>query len=164
MAAYWKYPLDEQAFGLASWFDRDLTRYVQEWDNTEYEREMLYGVLTTYVFGSDYMRDGEFYFRSPHVEDEVEEFDAILFLYAIRKSGVHDGCILKLPSRYSQHTINRRDEKLTADEVVSCFSKGKGELPKIFVEVGIFDEANPDYVHFLREAVYLVIQGYPLEE
>ena len=73
---------------------------MQEWDNTEYEREMLYGLLTTYAFGSSYLRNGDFYFHSPHVEEELE-FDAISLLYAIRKSGVHNGCVLKLQSHYS---------------------------------------------------------------
>ena len=72
MAAYWKDALDEQAFGVSSWNDKELERYIQEWDNTEYEREILYGLLTTYDFGSDYLRDGDFYFRSPHVEDKSE--------------------------------------------------------------------------------------------
>ena len=162
MAAYCKYPLDDQAFGVSSWFGEDLERYAQEWDNTEYEREMLYGLLTTYAFGSDYLRNGDFYFRSPHVEDEQFK-DASLFLYAIRKSGVHDGCVLKLPSRYSQIT-DKHEKKLSVDEVMSCFGKGKGELPKIFAEIGIFHNANLDYVHFLREVVYFGTLGFPLEE
>ena len=66
MAAYWKFPLDEQAFGLAGcWSDRGLKHYVQEWDDTEYEREMLYRLVSTYAFGSNYLHDGDFYFRSP---------------------------------------------------------------------------------------------------
>ena len=117
--------------------------------------------VSTYAFGSNYLRDGDFYFRSPYVEDG--ELNAILFLYAIRKPGVHSGCDLELPSRYSQAN-NKSDDELTVDDVVSCFGKGKGELPKLFVEIAIFDDVDLDYVQFLREAVYLATQGYPLEE
>ena len=47
---------------------------------------------------------------------------------------------------------------------MSCFDKGKGRLPKIFVEIAILRDANLDYVHFLCEVVYLGTQCFPFEE
>ena len=48
--------------------------------------------------------------------------------------------------------------------MVSCFGKGKGQLPKIFAEIAIFSDANLDYVHFLHEVVYLGTESFPLKE
>lgn len=71
-------------------------------DNTEYEREMLYGLVSAYAFGSDhYLHDGDFYFRSPYVEDG--ELDASSFLYAIRKPGD----IVAVPSKSHLATPKR---------------------------------------------------------
>ena len=56
MAAYWKYPLDEQSLGIDWWY---------HCDTTEYERAALYGLLTIHAFGSEYLQDGEIYFHSP---------------------------------------------------------------------------------------------------
>ena len=47
---------------------------------------------------------------------------------------------------------------------MSCFGKGKGQLPKIFAEIAIFSDANLDYVHFLHEVVYLGTESFPLKE
>ena len=46
--------MDEQTFGIDWWCD-----------TTEYERAVLYGLLTIHAFGSEYLQDGEIYFHSP---------------------------------------------------------------------------------------------------
>ena len=160
MAAYWRYPFDQQGFDIDCW-GIDKVYYFHEWGATEYERAVLYGLLTAYTFGSEYLQDGDFYFRSPLLKDG--QLDALTFLYAVRRPIESCGpCDVRFPSRYTRTAIYP-GRQLDVDEVVRCFGRHKGELPKIFVTIGILHNPNLEYVHFLYEVVYVSFQGYPLE-
>ena len=119
-------------------------------------------MLLTFAFGSEYLLDGDFYFHSPHAKDG--EMDAISLLYAIRKPTMCGTCTLKLPSRYSTHVNNRHEKKVNVNDVLTCFSKNKGELPKIISDISIFRNPNQGYAHFLRDVVFLNINGLPSDK
>ena len=82
--------------------------------------------------------------------------------YAIRKSCVHGLCKPIFPPRYS-HKSNKSEKDLTVYEVVNCFSRSKGEFPRIFPEF-LLNNINLDHVYFLRNAEYMGINGNPFEE
>ena len=161
MATFWKYPFDEQGFDLCR-VPGDKTCYFHEWGATEYERAVLYGLLTTYAFGYEYLRKGDFHFRSPLLEDG--ELDALTLLYAVRRPiesyGPHD---VRFPFRYAQTAIYP-GRPLNVDEVVKYFGRHKGELPKIFATIEISNYPNLEYVHFLYKVVCVNFQGFPLKK
>ena len=163
MAAYWKYPLDEQGIGIDWWgLPCNKICYYHEWGAAEYERAVLYGLLTAYAFGSDY-RPCDVDFRSPLVEDG--ELDALAFIYAARKPTQYHGgdYDIVFPFRYVPVAITPRRE-LDVDEVVRCFDRNRDELPKVFMEITLFHNVNLDYVPYLYEAVFVGLQGHPLKE
>ena len=177
MAAFWNSTWDHNSVGVAdSPHDRDDVKcYAQdEWDATEYARETIYGIVATCATG--HILDVKYrgIFVSTHGYNcEIEpyssklfgwEIPVVSFLYAVRKSCVHCLCnpVHVFPSRYS-HKSNKSDKELTIYEVMNCFSRTKGEFPKIFPEF-FLDDINLDHVFFLRNAVYLGINGRPFEE
>ena len=157
MAACWKFPFDEQTF-YGEWWGMEASNklcYVDEWGAVEYKRAMLYGLLTAYALGFTEVRYFNFYY-SP-----FGEVDALTLLYAVRKSAASCGQGDTFPSRYS-HFANPGYE-LTADEVVRCFSRHEGELPKIFAGI-LYRDIDLDGVHFLYNVVCVSFLGFPLED
>ena len=176
MAAFWNSMWDHDSVGVVeSPQDRDDVKcYVQDkWDDTEYARETIYGIVATCAMGR--MLDMKYrgIFQSTHgLGCEIEsseqfglEIPVISFLYAVRKSCVHCLCnpVHIFPSRYL-HKSNKSEEDLTMYEVMNCFSRTKGEFPRIFPEF-LLNDVNLDHVFFLRNAVCLgIYSGHPFEK
>ena len=153
MAAYWKFPCEEEYIGIADPNDIDIGCYIQEWDYIKYARAILYGQVATYAIGC--LRD-DFWFRVPHNGDLD---NVIQFLYAVRKFDKHGrGSDLIFPPRYHQKSNTSANNII--HEVVSCF---KGELPTVLADMEMYNEIELDYVRFLSEVVYLGIHGLPFE-
>ena len=176
MAVYWKSSWENEYLGIADWWpDYDVQNYFQaEWDNTNYARSMLYGLLTTCAIGK--LRDDNFEFPFSH-ENGDEEYEArkymsaISLLYTVRKPDHHnlrtDSYQLKFPPRYS-HKNNKDEEDLTVPEVMKCFGRGGEVLPKIFPQIEVYDDVEHDYAAivplYLRDAVYVGIKGHIFTE
>ncbi len=159
MAAYWKYPFDEYEQVFERMPPGDEICYFHEWGATECGRAVLYGLLTAFAFGSEYLPDNTFHFRSSLMKDG--ELDGLTLLYAVRRPAASYG--LKFPSRYSHLAVNPGRE-LTVEEVVKCFGRHEGELPKFFPGSLLSDDIDPDYAHFLSEVVCVYfVQCFPLE-
>jgi hypothetical protein len=124
-----------------------------KWDDMEYARETFYGMVATCAMGFKAM----FMYNCEKHEHFSWGMPIIPFLYALRTSCVHDSCKPLFPSRYSDKS-NKSVKDLTMYEVVNCFSRNKGEFPRIFPEVPLYS-INLDNVYFLRNAVYLGING-----
>ena len=135
--------------------------YVDEWGAVEYKRAMLYGLLTACALGFTEVRYFNFYY-SPF--GKGREVDALTLLYAVRKSTASsDQGDHTFPSRYS-HIANPGYE-LTVDEVVRCFSRHEGELPKIFAGILYRDiDAYLDDVQFLYDVVCVSFLGFLVED
>ena len=168
MEAFWKFPwVGQPGVSVQSWGpDRAVECYIiQEWDSTEYARAMLYGLVATSTIGLDCLGYDELLsFCSPHTKDG--DFSVVSFLFVIRKIGIHGqagDCELKFPPRYA-HYSKKSVEELTMHEVVSYFGKGRGELPTIFPYIVMYNSVKMDHVHFLRDVVYVGIQGRLFEE
>ena len=162
MAAFWKYPWEGQSVSVPTWRpDRDIENYVKEWDSGEYARAMLYGLVATSTIGPCLRDDELFCFCSPHTKDG--ELNVITLLFAVRRLNVRGRCELVFPPRYAHHSATHQDE-LTMHEVVRYFGRGRDELPTIFSQIEMFNDVKLDHVHFLRNVVYLGIQGQPFEE
>ncbi len=174
MAAFWESTYIDERAGMVADGDNDMKSYVERWDSIEYARATVYGLVATCAMG--HLRGGDYSFNSPHyrkypaghVFSGMPEsgMSVVSFLYAVRKpsdNDVHHGCELKFPLRYC-HKSDKNDKDLTIYEVVNCFSHGKGEFPRIFPEIEIMNDIHLDNVFFLRDALYVVIKGYPLVE
>lgn len=149
-------------FGVTKeWPDFDILQYVKEWDDTEYARAMLYGILTTCAIGN--LNDDLFEFFVPLYGESGKYISAISFLCAVRKPhhDLQDPC-LKFPPRYS-HKSGKDEDDLSLPEVMECFSR-EGELPKIFTEIEVYDDVEHDYAAiaplYLRSAVYIGVKGH----
>ena len=169
MVDYWKSPWEGVylgiAFGLSHWCpDHDLLQYIQEWDELEYTRAMLYGLLTTCAIGN--LRDDVdgFDFSLPHCGESDEYVSIVSLLYAVRRP-YHDlrDPYLKFPPRYA-HKSSKVEEDLTVPEVMQCFGKGGGELPKIFPEIEVYNDIEHDYAaivpYYLHNAVSIGVRGH----
>ena len=167
MEAFWKFPwVGQPGVSVQSWGpDRDVECYIQEWDSTEYAKAMLYGLVATSTIGLDCLGYDELLsFYSPHTKDG--DFSVVSFLFAIRKIGIHGqagDCELKFPPHYA-HYSKKSVEELTMHEVVSYFGKDREELPTIFPYTVMYNSVKMDLVHFLRDVVYVGIQGRQFEE
>ena len=161
MAACWKFPFDEHMF-YGEWWGMeagDKLCYIDEWGAVEYKRAMLYGLLTACALGFTEVRYFNFYY-SP-----FDKVDALTFLYAVRKSTASSGQgdHIMFPSRYS-HFANPGCES-TVDEVVKCFGRNEGELPKIFAGIVYRDiDVGLDNVHFLYNVVCVSFLGFLFED
>ena len=167
MAAFWNSVWDHDSVYVAeSAYDKeDIKRYVQDkWDDLEYARETVYGLVASCVMG--HINDIEFRAIFPAVHPNCKEHEGfswgmpvVMFLYSLRTSCVHDPCQPPFPPRY-KHNSNKSEKDLTMYEVVNCFSCSKGEFPRLFPElVLLHNNINLDNVFFLRNAVYLGING-----
>ena len=163
MASYWKSPWEGAFFGVTNlWPDYDILHYVHNWDSTEYAREMLYGLLTTFAIGN---LCKEFVFLLPHCGDQGSHrhVSAISLLYAVRIPH-HDlqYPYLKFPPRYL-HKSCKYEEDLVVCEVMKCFSKNK-TLPKIFPQIEVYNNVVLDYVsivkHYFHNAYYIGVKGH----
>ncbi len=174
MEAFWKYSWKyEQVEVAGSSHDNDIKGYFQTWNKAEYARAILYGLATTMAIGR--LRDGEFSFHSPHYGRDITGYhenrgmSIFPFLYAVRKPHsvqiyVHyRSCYLIFPPRYL-HKSDKDDNDLTENEVMNCFSSN-GEFPRIFPEIsGVSVAIDPDLVYLFRNALYLAIEGHPLDK
>jgi hypothetical protein len=174
MEAFWKYSWKHEQVEVAgSSHDSDVKGYFQTWNKAEYPRAVLYGLAATMAIGR--LRDGEFSFHSPHYGRDITGYHEnrgmpiFPFLYAVRKPHnvqiyVHyRSCYLIFPPRYL-HKSNKDDNDLTENEVVNCFSSN-GEFPRIFPEIsGVSVAIDPDIVYLFRNALYLAIEGHPLDK
>ena len=163
MAAFWNSTWEHEMVGLEelSHDKEDIKHYVQDkWDDLEYARETVYGIVASCVMG--HIIDVEFRPVFPAVLtyncEEHKHFQwgmpVVTFLYAPRTSCVHVTCQPPFPSRYK----HKCEKDLTMYEVVNCFSHSKGEFPRIFPEIPLYN-VNLDSVYFLRNAVFLGING-----
>ena len=164
MAAFWNSIYDPDSVGIveASHDKEDIEHYVQgKWDDLEYAREAVYGIVATCAMGHmvlDIEFRGTFHATHTHNCEKHKHFQwgmpVVVFLYAPRTSCVHGTCQPPFPSRYK----HKSEKDLTMYEVVNCFSHSKGEFPRIFPEVSLYN-INLDDVFFLRNAIYLGING-----
>ena len=170
MVAFWKSTWEDEFFNVANPSDSDISGYVQEWDNTEYARAVLYGLVATRAIG--HLRGDEYWFHSPQFTKDpngIPESGMTVFqlLYAIRKPHYHiivrGGCELIFPPRYSNKS-KKQDKDLTMYEVVRCFSHDDNEFPRIFPEIEMMADINLDHVYFFRNAVYIDLRGNPFDE
>ena len=166
MAAFWNSTWDHESVGLEelSLDKEDIKHYVQgKWDDLEYAREAVYGIVATCAMGhmTDIEFRGTFHATLTHNCEKHKYFSwgmpVVTFLYAPRTSCVHGSCQPPFPSRYKQK-INKSEKDLSMYEVVNCFSHSKGKFPRIFPEVPLYN-VNLDDVFFLHNAVYLGING-----
>lgn len=160
MVFYWKSPWEGAFFGVTNlWPDYDLLHYVEEWDSTEYAREMLYGLLTTCAIGN---LCKEFVSLLPHCRHQ-ESVSAISLLYTVREphQDLQDP-YLKFPPRYL-HKSSKKEEDLVVPEVMKCFSK-EGVLPKIFPQIEVYNNVEYDHAaivwYYLPNAVYVGGKGH----
>ena len=159
MAAYWKLPCEEFQ-GIAAG-DIDIIQYVEEWDEAEYAKAILYGQVATTIIGCIY---DEFVFSLPF-HDELDPHDngvVISFLYAVRKPLVRDasGYKLMFPSRYhTKRNITLKKDIINA--VISCF---KRELPKVLAEIYLYEDVNNKYYELLTNVTYLGVHGGVFEQ
>ena len=163
MAAFWKSIYDPDSVGIAesSHDKEDIKHYVQDkWDDLEYAREAVYGIVATCAMGHmvDLEFQGTFHATHTHNCEKHKHFQwgmpVVTFLYAPRTSCVHGTCQPPFPLRYK----HKSEKDLSMYEVVNCFSHSKGEFPRIFPEVQLYS-INLDNVYFLRNAVCLGING-----
>ena len=162
VAAFWNSVYDPDSVGVpeSSHDKEDIKHYVQDkWDDLEYARETVYGILAAHAMGyiSDILGRGIFHATHAHTCEEHKHLhwgmSVFTFLYALRTSCVLVPCDPLFPSRY-KHNSDKNEEDLTMYEVVNCFSCGKGEFPRIFPEFSV-NRIKLDDVYFLRNAVYL---------
>lgn len=174
MEAFWKSTWkDAYAEVAESSRDGDIKGYFRAWEKTEYAKQVLYGLLATVAIGQ--LHDVAYTFYSPLFGRNITGYQEDLgmpvfsFLYAIRKPKPTQykhhrfiTCDLVFPLRYSDKFYKSNND-LTINEVVHCFSSSGVEFPKIFPVVGTSEEMNPEYVYFLRNAIYLGIDDAPFE-
>ena len=170
MAAFWNSVWEHKSVYIAesAYEKEDVKRYVQDkWDDMEYARETVYGIVASCVMG--HITDIKFRPVFPAVHPncaEHEDFSwgmpVVMFLYTLRTSCVHGSCQPPFPPRY-KHYSNKSEKDLTIYEVVKCFSHSKGEFPRIFPELELL-HINLDNVYFLRNAVYLGLTGHIFDE
>ena len=175
MAAFWNSTWEHDSVGIVdSSHDRDdIKRYVQDkWDDGEYAREMVCGIVATCALG--HLPDIEFRGTFLPIRECNCEIDSdirigwgmplISFLYAVRKTCIHGRCCKpEFPSRYS-HKSSKSEKDVTMYEVVNCFSHDRGEFPRFFPEFVTMNHINLDHVYFLRNAVYLAISSTNFDE
>ena len=163
MEACWRSTWEEEFSNIAVtvWGDEVVQSYIGLWDATEYARAVLYGLVAACAI--DHLSCEEIWFFSPFYNQKAHEagMDVYSLLYAVRKPSPHThcGCEVNFPLRYS-HKSDKHG--LTMYDVVNCFSRGKGELPRIFPEVEILNDIRLDLVFFFRNAEYMHIKGFPL--
>ena len=170
MAAFWNSVWDHDSMYVAeSAYDKeDVKRYVQDnWDDLEYARETVYGTVASCAMGHMTDVEGRPVFPAVHPNcEEHKDFSwgmpVVMFLYTLRTSCVHDPCQPPFPPRY-KHNSNKSEKDLTMYEVVNCFSRSKGEFPRLFPELELL-HINLDNVYFLGNAVYLGLTGYVFDE
>ena len=171
MAAFWNSTWNPARVGIAESVQdkEDVKRYVQDkWNDLEYARETVYGILATTAMGyiSDILDRGIFHATHAHTCEEHKHLhwgmSVFTFLYALRTSCVLVPCDPLFPSRY-KHNSDKNEEDLTMYEVVNCFSRSKDEFPRIFPEFSV-DRIKLDNVYFLRNAVYLGMNASVFDE
>ena len=163
MAACWKFPSeeDEWIFYYCWWGltdPNDKLCYVDELGVAEYKRAMLYGLLTACALGFTEIKYFNFY-NSPLPKGGVSLLYAIRNPTPSRLSDQSDQSDHLFPSRYSRFADP--GYKLTVDEVVRCFGRQKGELPKIFTGI-LYDDVDTDDVRFLCNVVCVSLLGFLL--
>ena len=160
MARYWKYPLEKELFDVNWWLTEEEICVANNWKLAEYERSVLYGLLITLSFGNDSecLREGNISFQSPLSND----LDAVSLLYAVKIPTEEKGCELIFPPRYS-HMSGKGRHEVDTDDVILCFGRQRGELPKVFPEVFIANDSCMNYMVFFCGAILLHIQGSPME-
>ena len=164
MAAFWNSVWDPDSVD-----EKDVKHYVQDkWDDLEYAREAIYGIVASCAMG--HMTDIELRAVFPAVHLNCEEhkdlswgMPVVMFLYTLRTSCVHDPCQPPFPPRY-KHNSDKIEKDLTMYEVVNCFSRSKGEFPRLFPEFVLLHNINLDNVYFLRNAVHLGLTGYVFDK
>ena len=175
MAAFWNSAWEHGSVGItySSHDSDDIKHYVQDkWDDTEYAREMVYGIVATCALGC--LPDIEFrgiFLPIPECNCETESdkrfgwgMPLVSFLYAVRKICIHDRCCkAEFPPRYSRKS-SKNEKDLTMYEVVNCFSHNRGEFPRFFPEFVTMSPINLDHVYFLRNATYLAISSSNFDE
>ena len=155
--------LDMDKFWKFSWFemfcattspDSDIfnERFVQEWP--EYSRTILYGLVAAITMKSPDPDDTDIaQFRSPRARKNLE---VIPFMYGIRKIDADSSYVF--PSRYSQES-EKSEKDLTLLDVVRCFGRRDGDLPRIFPELEIFFGIKLDHLYIFQNTVYLGVMG-----
>ena len=170
MATFWNSIYDPDSVSVvdSSHDKEDIKRYVKDmWDDMEYARETVYGIVATCAMGHDIIPGielrGIFHAIHKYNCEEHKHFQWGMpidsFLYAPRTSCVHGTCQPPFPSRY----LYKSEKNPTMYEVVNCFSRSKGEFPRIFPEFSCY-RIKLDYVYFLRNAVYLGMNDSVFDE
>ena len=165
MAAFWNSTWDHETVGLEelSHDKEDIKHYVQDkWDDLEYARETVYGIIAACAMGhmTDIESRGTFHIMLTHKCEKHKHsgwgMPVVTFLYAPRTSCMRGTCSYQPP--FPSHYKHKIKKDLTMYEVVNCFIHSKGEFPRIFPEVPLYS-INLDSVYFLRNAVCLGING-----